>query len=451
MSSVLCKVFVPYGALGTGITEESFRIGIEMKPDVIACDAGSTDSGPYYLGTGKCKYADETVKEDFRKMIVAGRALKVPVLVGTAGTCGTDQSVNHLFELCSEILREENLSAKVARIYCSQDALVLKEKYREGAVMPLKNAPEIDEDTFAKCSNIVGLAGAVPFQQALHDGAEIVICGRATDTAILAAVPLMKGCLPGACWHAAKTAECGSLCTSDPSGGGVFLTFDEEGFIVEPTSPSSRCTPYTVSAHMLYENANPYFLREPAGELDTTHAVYTALDDRRVKVTGSVFRPMEETVKLEGSALYGYQTLTIVGVRDERIMRQPEKWLQTMKGYVLKKIQKLGIEPNSFELDFKLYGYDALSPAKEGHVPSEIGIVMIVTAPSQQLATRVAKLFNPYLLHFPVELNEQLPTFALLFSPAEIEKGPTYRFMLNHSVKVQSPMELFRIETEVVA
>ena len=48
-----CRVFVPYGALGTGIAEESFDAGGRMKPDVIACDAGSTDSGPYYLGTGE--------------------------------------------------------------------------------------------------------------------------------------------------------------------------------------------------------------------------------------------------------------------------------------------------------------------------------------------------------------------------------------------------------------
>lgn len=446
--SILCKVFVPYGALGTGITEESFQNGINMRPDAIACDAGSTDSGPYYLGTGKCKYADETIRADFRRMIVAGRALQIPVLVGTAGTCGTDQSVDHLFELCREILTEEGLSAKVARIYCSQDSTVLKEKYRNGDILPLKNAPKIDEDTFSRCTNIVGLAGAEPFKEALAEGADIVICGRATDTAILAVVPLLRGALPGACWHAAKTAECGSLCTTDPSGGGVFLTFDEEGFIVEPTSSDSRCTPYSVSAHMLYENANPYLLREPSGELDTRNAVYTALDERRVKVTGSAFRPLDYTIKLEGSALYGYQTMTVVGIKDERIMRAPEKWLGQMKGYVLKRIGKLGLDPNGFELDFKLYGYNALSPAREGYVPEEIGIVMIVTAPTQELATRIAKLFNPYLLHFPVKLNEQLPTFALLFSPAEIEKGPVYQFMLNHSVKVQSPMELFRIETE---
>ena len=67
-----CRVFVPYGALGTGIAEESFDAGVRMKPDVIACDAGSTDSGPYYLGTGEGKYARDSVKEDLRRMVKGG-------------------------------------------------------------------------------------------------------------------------------------------------------------------------------------------------------------------------------------------------------------------------------------------------------------------------------------------------------------------------------------------
>lgn len=43
------KVFVPYGAVGLNCTEEAFEAGLAMKPDIISSDAGSTDSGPYYL------------------------------------------------------------------------------------------------------------------------------------------------------------------------------------------------------------------------------------------------------------------------------------------------------------------------------------------------------------------------------------------------------------------
>ena len=81
-------------------------------------------------------------------------------------------------------------------------------------------------------------------------------------------------------------------------GGGVFLTFEEKGFTIEPTSLDSRCTAYSVSAHMLYENADPYCLREPSGLLNTKTAVYEELDERRVRVWGSTFTHMPYTIKL---------------------------------------------------------------------------------------------------------------------------------------------------------
>ena len=235
-------------------------------------------------------------------------------------------------------------------------------------------------------------------------------------------------------------------------GGGVFLTFDEKGFTIEPTSLDSRCTAYSVSAHMLYENADPYCLREPSGILNTKTAVYEELDERRVRVWGSTFTHMPYTIKLEGAAHTGYQTVTIVGIRDRRILKNPQAGLSRLETYVERKLDHFHIERSSYDIDFKMYGWNGVSGAcpKAGYVPNEIGVVMTVTAQSQEQATRIAQIYNPYLLHFPIEPEEQLPTFAFIFSPAEMERGPVYEFMLHHGVKVEDPMELFHIETEMI-
>ena len=95
---------------------------------------------------------------------------------------------------------------------------------------------------------------------------------------------------PGPTWHAAKTVECGSQCTTDPLGGGVLAEIDDVGFSIVPLDDTSAATPMTVAAHMLYENADPFRLREPSGTLDTTAAVYTAISDRVTRVEGSVVR-----------------------------------------------------------------------------------------------------------------------------------------------------------------
>mgnify|MGYP000868247084 CR=1 FL=1 len=102
------------------------------------------------------------------------------------------------------------------------------------------------------------------------------------DTAVIAAVPLRAGCPPGPAWHGAKTAECGGQCTTDPRGGGVLVVVDDDGFTIDPLEEATTCTPQSVAAHMIYENADPHRMREPSGTLDVTDASYESLDERRV-------------------------------------------------------------------------------------------------------------------------------------------------------------------------
>jgi hypothetical protein len=50
----------------------------------------------------------------------------------------------------------------------------------------------------------------------------------------------------------------------------------------------------------------------------------------------------------------------------------------------------------------------------------------------------------------PLPEMTHLPSYAFPFSPAEIERGPSYEFVLNHAVIVESESELFRtVTTEV--
>ena len=79
MTSV--KVFVPYGAVGLNCTEEAFEAGLAMKPDIISSDAGSTDSGPYYLGSGHGKYSIADVKRDLKRMVLGADKLGIPFVI----------------------------------------------------------------------------------------------------------------------------------------------------------------------------------------------------------------------------------------------------------------------------------------------------------------------------------------------------------------------------------
>ncbi len=445
-----CKVFVPYGALGTGISEEAFANGVAMRPDIISVDGGSTDSGPYYLGNGKCKYAREALKTDTRRMIVAAHDLHIPITIGSCGTCGVDKGVDFMEEICREILEEEGISAKIVKVYTEQSINTLKDKLHAGKIKPLGTRVEVTDQVLESCTHIVAAAGVEPFIKALNEGADIVLCGRATDTAVLACMPIIKGCNEAAAWHGAKVCECGALCSTNPQNGGVVMMVDETGFEVVATASNSTCTPYTVSAHLLYENADPFFLVEPGVTVNTSEAVYTLLDNGHVRVENSKITKSDVyTMKLEGSGPAGYQTITLVGVRDRIIMKDPMEWLSKLETFSQNKLDKLGFDRNRYSFTLRPYGYNAVygGLVPEGYVPNEIGVLLTVTADEQALATQIAKVMNPLLLHFEVDKNRPTPSFAFPFSPAEVEKGKIYEFKLYHVLELDDPFEMIRIET----
>ena len=441
-----CRVLVPSGVLGSGCPQAAFDRGISLQPDAIAVDAGSTDSGPYYLGAGVSKMTRKATKRDLRQLMVGRAQLGIPLLIGSCGTSGTDAGVDWMASICREIAEEEGQSVRVALLYSEQRPAELTR--RLGQITSLPPAPPLSPERLAECEHIVALLGYEPFARAVEGGADIVLAGRTTDTAVLAAVPLMRGMPVGPSWHAAKTAECGGLCTTQTRNGGVMLTVHADGFDVEPLAASNSCTPYSISAHMLYENADPYELKEPGVILDATHAVYTALDQRSVRVTGSRHRDMPYTMKLEGSGPIGFRTMVFSAIADPKIMERLDDFLQRIEEHLLGGIETvLGYHPGQFDLEIRAYGAHALAPpgvSRPPNPPHEVGLMALVTADAQEIATEIAKYCNPALLHFPPNPDDPMPSFAFPFSPAEVELGRLYEFKLNHVVSVADPMELVR-------
>ncbi|WP_422770503.1 acyclic terpene utilization AtuA family protein [Plantactinospora sp. WMMC1484] len=444
------RILVPSGAIGAGFPESQVERGLALGADVIAVDAGSTDSGPYYLGAAQPKMSAAAVTRDARILLRAAADADIPLIIGSCGTSGTDAGVDWVAGIVRRVQAEEGLSLPVARIYSEQRVADLREQLDAGRIHALPPLPELRADTLESCTHVVGMMGHEPIVDALAAGARVVLAGRATDTALAAAYPLMKGLPAGPTWHAAKIVECGDQCSTNPRGGGVFVTVDATGFTVEPLDPETSCTPITVAAHMLYETADPFRMREPAGTLDVREATYTALDSRRVRVEGSRFHIADQhTVKLEGARIAGYETMSFTAVRDPHVLGQIEDWAALLRTMIVKRVsQTLGLGPDEYAFDIRLYGYDAvlgnLEPARTP--PREVGVMLLVNAADQATATAIAKTANPLLLHLPTRDMPYLPSFAFASSPAEVERGAAYEFVLHHVVDSVTPTGLFRIE-----
>lgn len=441
------------GGLGGGkVDAQALAAAMELAPHFIASDAGTTDAGPHALGTGIPAYPRESVKRDLALILPLARKAGIPVIIGSAGTAGIDAQVDWVVDIANEIAVEHRLKVRTARIYSEQSKEAVKDLLAAGRIKPLRPAPHLDETIIENSSHIVGMMGVEPLQQALADGAELIIAGRCSDAALYAAHPVMHGLPEGLSWHAGKVVECGTLVCETAGKGAVFGSISPTEVVVRPFGKNLRCTTQSVAAHTFYENSDPYFHVEASGTMDLSQSQYRQVDEVSVAISGSRFIPADPyTIKLEGALLAGYQSLIVGGVRDPLIIRQLDSWLDGVRAKIMTSVDDIlaaQIRAADYRLDFHVYGRDAVMGVLEprrNELPHEVGIVLEVTAPTQALAAKIAALSRQPLLHHPIpEWKGAITGFACLHNPAVIDRGPIYRFCLNHVAVPDSPMALFR-------
>lgn len=454
------RLLSPTGVMGSGFVESSFEAALARKPHCIGCDAGSTDPGPSHLGAGHAAFPRQAVKRDLRLMLLGARRLKVPLLIGSAGTAGADAHLDWTFGILREIAREETLSFRVALIRAEQDKAYLKRRLRENRIKPLDPAPQFDEQAIDRAERIVGMMGIEPFLRALEAGADVVLAGRASDTAIFAGLPVKHGFAPGLAWHAAKILECGAAAVVNRKTPDCMMAFiRDDHFIVEAPDPELRCTPQSIAAHSLYENADPFLIKECSGTIDLSASRYEAVDARTVRVSDSRFIPADiYTVKLEGAEKIGYQSVFIGAVRDPFIIRQIDDWTARLEQRIHARIAQVygaALQPADYRLVFRIYGKNGvmgpLEPVRE-ILSHELCLIIEVTAPTQETASSIAGIIRHQGLHLPIpEWGGLITALACPYNPAHLERGAVYRFNVNHVVEPDDPCEMFPMQIFSVA
>jgi hypothetical protein len=440
------------GMLGYGFTEEAFRRGLELGLDLIACDAGSADPGPYYLGSGSAFVSRLAVKRDLGLMVTGGIEAGVPVFIGSAGGSGSDVQVDWTLGILREICLEHGLSPRVAVLRSEIDRDTLKRKIRDDRTSPLGPIAPLTIADADETHRVVAMIGAEPFQEALEAGAEVIIAGRSSDAAIYAAIPLRLGADPGLAWHMGKIIECGAQVVEPREGQDCVVgTLYDDHFTVEPGHPERRCTRTRVAAHTLYENPSPYYLEEPNGTLDTSAAVFEQIDERTVRVSGSRWLPSGRyTVKLEGVRELGYRTVFIAGVRDPVLVATIEDFVASCRERIARDVAGLGIAEHEYTLGIKVYGRNAIMGANEPVTESaahELAVLVDVIAPDEDVSRAVCAKARYSLLHtdFPGRMCIS-GNLAIPFSPSDLSAGRVYEFNIWHTMDCINPMEPVRME-----
>ena len=440
------------GQLGYGIPAASFKAGIDRRPDLIGCDMGSIDIGPTYLGKGEMATSPEATRRDLRRVLRAARELDVPLVIGSAGSAGAAPHLDATLAMLRDIARTDGLHFRMAVMRADIPRQLLLDAIRSEKITSFDSMPPLTDADVTQAAHIVGQMGMGPFRNALEADVDVIVAGRACDTAIFASLPALLGFPVGLAMHMAKIIECGSLCCVPGGRDPILAELDQQHFTLESMNPERRATPTSVAAHSLYEQSDPFTMQEPDGTLDLTHAQYRAVDDRRTQVSGALWRDTTHpTIKLEGAVKVGERAILLCGSADPRFIEQCKALLPKVADLVSSLICE--DQPVDYTLRFRVYGIDGVRMVVPDNEPppKEVFIMGECIAPTSERASEVVRSCKQFLLHFgyPGRLSTA-GNIAFPFTPPEVSLGPAYRFNVYHLLHVDDATALFPTEVETL-
>ncbi len=427
------KIISLCGLLGYGYSEEGLNIAFSEKVDYVGVDAGSTDPGPYYLGSGKSFTDRGAVKRDLALALPKALSHKAPFIIGTAGGAGSDKHVEWLKDILFEIAKEKNLHFKLGVVYSDVTKEYVAKKLNEGKIINMSDGMPLIKEDVLNSERIVSQIGIAPIIKLIEEKCDVIICGRACDTAIYAAPCIYEGYKEGLAFHMAKIMECGSMCSTPVAAADVMQGYMyDDYFELTPANPIRKCTVNTVAAHTLYEQSNPYLIYEPDGVCDLTNSKFEQVSDRTVRVSGSQFFEAEEkTLKLEGVKCSGYRTICPATIYDPITIKNFDFIKETVLNFV-KDNTKGTLPEDSYTVTFKTSGGEE----------SSFGIIIDVVGKTQEIADTVCALARSRMLHCDYEGRKSTAgNLAFPFSPSDIHVGPVYEFSVFHLAKVDSLLE----------
>jgi hypothetical protein len=444
------RVLAASGQLGYGIPDPALKAGVARGPHYIGADMGSIDPGPAYLGSGRMGTAESITRADLTKVLHAARSIGVPLIIGTAGTAGASPHLDETLDLVRAIAKRDGLKFRLASIRADMPRDVVKAAIRAGGVTPLGAIPALTESDVDAATHLVGQMGIEAFQRALATGADVVIAGRACDTAVFAAIPAALGYPMGPTMHLSKIVECCSICCLPGGRDAALGVLDGESFIIESMNPERRATPSSVAAHSLYEQSDPYTVHEPEGTLHLEDARYEAEDDRRARVSGARWVPADAfTVKIEGAMRVGERVVLLAGSADPRVIANIRTILPAVEATVRSLAPPDPASP--YRLQFRVYGIDGVFGWGDlpDPLPREIFILGECIAQTTEEAKGVMAVTKQYLLHhgFPGRISTG-GNLAFPFTPPELVAGTAYRFCAYHVMRVDALEPLFPVAVE---
>jgi len=270
-----------------------------------------------------------------------------------------------------------------------------------------------------RVTSVNAYLGARPVVEALEEGAQIVLCGRVTDTALALAPMIFEFGWGEEDWDllaagtiAGHILECGAQAT-----GGNFSRFWEVPDLWNVGYPFVDAKPdgtFTVSKHpgtggmvtvdtvgeqLVYEMGNPNEYITPDCVADFTSIELEAAGQDRVAVAGIRGRPRTPYLKISASYLDGFKASGQVTVSGPRAVEKA----RLAADVVWRRLGRAGVEFEEDQKVTELIGLDACLPGilSTTGEPPEVVLRLAVHDPERARVERFGKEIAPLVTAGP--------------------------------------------------
>ncbi|TVY08612.1 acyclic terpene utilization AtuA family protein [Paenibacillus cremeus] len=265
--------------------------------------------------------------------------------------------------------------------------------------------------------------GSAPVVEALRQGADVIVTGRTTDSALFLAPLVYEFGWGQEDWdELAQGILMGHLmeCSGQVTGGNFSgdwqsveeldrigfpvaeMRADGEFFLTKTEGTGGLVSVNTVKEQLLYEIHDPSAYRTPDVVLDVTAVRLEDAGENRVRVTGARGMKRPDQLKVVMGYADGWLGQAICGYAWPDALAKA----QTADRIIRKQIARAGLQVQDIQTDF--LGYNSLhGPLAEppGEELNEVFLRIAVRTESQQEAAKLGRLFPPLMLSGPPALG----------------------------------------------
>jgi len=269
-------------------------------------------------------YATDFVSVAMKQVIreIADKGIKV---VSNAGGVNPAACADAL----RQVAKEAGVSLKIAWVG-GDDLMDQEQALRDAGITEMFSGGPFPE----KCWSMNAYLGAVPIARALAEGADVVITGRAVDSAVTLG-PLIhefgwalddfdRMAAGSLCGH---ILECGAQAT-----GGLYTDYhrvpdwDDIGYpiaecaadgsfvVTKPEGTGGIVEPGTVKEQLLYEIGDPQAYVLPDVVCDFTEVKIEDAGENRVRVSGAKGRPATDSYKVSATWQDGFRATALITI-----------------------------------------------------------------------------------------------------------------------------------------